>query len=74
MAKKGKGKDYFGLPWIVSVILCLFLGPILGIIQRIMDGKIIAALLRFLLGWNIIWVIDFIMILFTGRIWRLINA
>lgn len=68
------GKDYFGLNRVVSVILCLFLGPILGIIQRIMDGKIIAALVRLLLGWNIIWVVDFIMLLFKGHIWRLINA
>ena len=68
------GKDYFGLNRVVSVILCLFLGPILGIIQRIMDGKIVAALVRLLLGWNLIWVVDFIMLLFKGHIWRLINA
>ena len=68
------GKDYFGLNRVVSVILCLFLGPILGIIQRIMDGKIVAALVRLLLGWNLIWVVDFIMLLFKGHIWRVINA
>ncbi len=73
MAKKG-GKDYFGLPRIVSVILCIFLGPILGIIQRIMDGKIVAALVRFLLGWNLIWVVDFILLIVKGKIWRVINA
>ena len=73
MAKKG-GKDYFGLPRIVSVILCLFLGPVLGIIQRIMDGKIVAALLRLLLGWNLIWVVDFILLIVKGKIWRVINC
>ena len=29
-----KGKDYFGLGRVVSIILCLFLGPIMGIIAR----------------------------------------
>ncbi|MCQ2611120.1 MAG: hypothetical protein MJ169_05170 [Treponema sp.] len=71
MAKKSK--DYFGLGWLVSVILCLFLGPILGIVTRLMEGKIVAALLRLLLGWNIIWLIDLIMMIMKGQIWRLLK-
>ena len=70
---KTSGRDYFGLSRIVSIILCLFFGPILGIVQCIMVGKIVAALLRFLLGWNIIWVIDFILMLFKGSILRVVN-
>ena len=69
MAKKGK--DYFGLPRIVSIILCFFLGPILGIIQRIMDGNIVAAILRLLFGWNLVWLIDFILMIVKGSILRL---
>lgn len=69
MAKKGK--DYFGLPRIVSIILCFFLGPILGIVQRIMDGNILAAILRLLFGWNLVWLIDFILMIVKGSILRL---
>jgi hypothetical protein len=69
MAKKGK--DYFGLPRIISIILCFFLGPILGIIQRIMDGNILAAILRLLFGWNLVWLIDFILMIVKGSILRL---
>lgn len=65
------GKDYLGLPWIVSVILCLFLGPIMGIIQRACDGKWLAVILRLLFGWNIVWLIDFILILVKKHIWKL---
>lgn len=72
MAKKGK--DYFGLPWIVSVILALFLGPIMGIITRLSEGKIVATILRLLFGWNIVWLIDFILILLGKPILRLINC
>ena len=71
MAKKGK--DYFGITWIVSVILCFFLGPIMGIITRFSEGKIVAGILRFFFGWNIVWLIDFLLILFTGKILRVVN-
>jgi len=72
MAKHAK--DYFGLPWLVSVILCIFLGPLMGILARFSEGKIVAGLLRLFLGWNIIWVIDFILVLFTGKILRVVNC
>jgi hypothetical protein len=72
MAKKGK--DYFGLPWIISVILAFFIGPVMGILARFSEGKIIAGLLRLFFGWNIVWVLDFILILFTGKILRVINC
>jgi hypothetical protein len=72
MAKKGK--DYFGISWIVSVILCFFLGPILGIVARFSEKKYVAGLLRFFFGWNIVWLIDFLLILFTGRILRVVNC
>ena len=51
-----KGKDYFGLPYLVSVILAIIpvTSALLGIITRLSEGKIVAALLRLFLGWNII--------------------
>ena len=71
MAKSSK--DYFGIPWLVSVILCIFLGPLMGILVRFSEGKIVAGLLRLFFGWNIIWLIDFILILFTKKILRVVN-
>ena len=72
MAKKGK--DYFGLGRVVSIILCLFLGPIMGIIARFSEGKIVAGILRLLFGWNILWLIDFILIIVKGSILRVLNC
>lgn len=71
MAKKGK--DYFGLPWIVSVLLALFLGPIMGILTRLSEGKIVATILRLFFGWNLVWLIDFILVLLKKPILRLVN-
>ena len=72
MAKKSK--DYFGLPWIVSVLLAFFLGPLMGILTRISEKKFVAAIVRLFLGWNILWLIDFILILIGKPILRLINC
>ena len=74
MAKKGKSKDYFGLPWLVSVILALCLGPIMGILTRFSEGKIIAGILRLFFGWNLVWLIDFILVLFGKPILRIVNC
>lgn len=70
---KGK-KDYFGLGRVVSILLCLFLGPIMGIVARFSEGKIIAGILRLFFGWNVLWVIDFILIVLNGSILRVINC
>ena len=72
MAKSSN--DYFGIPWLVSVILCIVLGPLMGILARFGEGKIVAGLLRLFLGWNIIWLLDFLCILFTGKILRIVNC
>ena len=54
--------DYFGLHRIVSIILCLF--PltcwILGVLTRIKEAKYIAAIVRFILGNNLLWIGDII--------------
>lgn len=74
MAKTGK--DYFGLSRIVSLILAIIpiTALIMGIATRLTEGKIVAALVRILVGWNIIWIVDLVLMILNGRIWRLINC
>jgi hypothetical protein len=73
MAKKSSGgsKAYFGLklPWLVNVILSIFLGWFLGIFQRLVRGKLLLAILNiFLLP--LFWILDIIsMILFKDIKW-----
>lgn len=43
-----------------------------GFITRILDGKILAAILRLVLGWNIIWLIDLILMIVSKHILRII--
>lgn len=74
MAKSSK--DYFGLSRIVSLILAIIpvTAFVCGVVTRIVEGKIVAGLLRLLLGWNIIWLIDLILMIVNGRILRLLNV
>lgn len=73
MAKSSK--DYFGLGRLVSIILAIIpvTAWICGVITRITEGKIVAGILRLFLGFWIIWVIDLVMMIVKGRIWRLLN-
>ena len=70
-----KKKDYFGLGRVLSIILAIIpvTAFILGIVTRFQEKKFVAAILRLVLGWNIIWVLDLILMIFTGKILRLIN-
>ncbi len=72
MAKKS---DYFGLGYIVSVILAIIpiTSMICGAVTRILEGKIVAGILRIVLGWNIIWIVDLILMIISKHILRLIN-
>ena len=72
MAKKN---DYFGLSRLVSIILAIIpiTAFICGAVIRIMEGKIVAGLLRILLGWNIIWIVDLVLMIVSGHILRLLN-
>ena len=74
MAKK-KAADYFGLGYLVSVILAIIpiTSLILGVVTRIKEGKIVAGILRILLGWNIIWICDLILMIAKKRILRVLN-
>lgn len=76
MAKsKGKAKkDYFGLPYIVSVILAIIpvTAWLLGAITRLSEGKILAGIIR-LLGLGIIlWIVDLILMIISKHILRLL--
>ena len=71
MAKKG---DYFGLSYIVSVILAIIpvTSWICGFITRFSEGKIVAGLIRLIFGWNIIWILDLIFMIVSKHIFRLL--
>ena len=71
----GRKGDYFGLSYIVSLILAIIpiTSWVLGWLTRFSEGKIVAGVLRLLLGWNIIWILDIICMLFNKSILRLLN-
>lgn len=72
MAKKS---DYLGLSYLVSVILAIIpvTAWVLGIITRIQDGKLVAAILRIPLG-AILWIPDMILMIVSKHILRLLNV
>jgi hypothetical protein len=55
-------KAYFGLNWIVSLILCFFFGWLLGVIVRFQRDKILLAILN-IPFFPVFWIIDFISLL-----------
>ena len=68
--------DYFGLDKIISIILAIipFTAWICGIITRAKEGAIVAVILRIFLGCWIVWIVDLILMIMNGSIWRLINS
>lgn len=70
-----KSKDYFGLGKLVSIILAIipFTAWICGIITRFKEGKTVAGIIRIFGGW-LVWVVDLILMIFKGHIWRLLNV
>lgn len=73
MAKSSR--DYFGLDRIVSLILAIIpvTAWICGAITRFTEGKIVAGLIRLVFGFTIVWIIDLVLMILNGRIWRLLN-
>lgn len=67
-------RDYFGLGYIVSVILAIIpvTSWILGFMTRFLEGKIIAGIVRIFFGFNIIWICDIISMILRKKILRLI--
>lgn len=73
MATKNVGKDYFGLNYVLSLILCIIpvTSFILGVVTRFMEGKWVFGLLRILFGWNIIWILDIVFMIMKRQIFRI---
>lgn len=71
MARKG---DYFGLSWIVSLILAIIpvTSWILGALTRFQEGKIVAGLIRLIFGFNIVWICDLILMIVSKHILRIL--
>ncbi|MBQ2804960.1 MAG: hypothetical protein IJF10_03680 [Clostridia bacterium] len=72
MAKKS---DYFGLDRIISIILAIIpiTSAVCGVITRIKEGAILAGILRIVLGWNIIYIADIVLMILKGRILRILK-
>ncbi|MBR4123992.1 MAG: hypothetical protein IKR12_00280 [Clostridia bacterium] len=71
---KASSKDYFGLSWIVSLILAIIpvTAWICGMVTRFQEGKIVAGIIRIFGGW-LIWILDLIFMLTHHSICRLLN-
>ena len=74
MAKRKS--DYFGLSYIASLILAIIpvTSWILGAITRFSEGKIVAGLRRLIFGFNIVWIVDLVLMIVKKSIWRLLNC
>ena len=68
--------DYFGLGYLVSIIIAIIpiTSWVCGIITRIQEGKIVAAIIRILLGFNIVWILDLIFMIVGKHIFRILNV
>ena len=71
-----KQSDYFGLSYVVSLILAIIpvTSWLCGAITRFQEGKIVAGILRLVLGWNIIYIADLILMIAQKHILRVVNA
>ena len=71
-----KKSDYFGLGYLISVILAIIpvTAWLLGALTRFKEGKIIAGLIRLIFGFNIVWLLDLICMIVSKHILRLLNC
>lgn len=67
--------DYFGLSWLVSLILAIIpiTAWVCGVVTRIQEGKIVAGIIRIFLGGWILWVADLVCMILNKKIFRLLN-
>ena len=75
MAKKS-AKDYFGLDWIVSLILAIIpvTSWLCGAITRFQEGKLVAGIIRLVFGFTIVWLLDLVFMIMNHSICRLLNV
>ena len=73
MAKKS---DYFGLSYLISVILAIIpvTSWICGFVTRFKEGKLVAGIIRLIFGFTIVWVLDLIFMIMNKKICRLLNV
>ncbi len=68
-------KDYLEFSPLVSLILAII--PItswaLGIVTRFQEKKYVAAIVRIFVGFNIIWLLDLVMMVLHGHIFRILD-
>lgn len=71
MAKKS---DYFGLGYLVSVILAIIpvTSWICGFVTRFLEGKIVAGIIRLIFGFTIVWILDLIFMILSKHIFRIL--
>lgn len=69
------GSDYFGLSYIVSLILAIIpvTSWVCGFVTRFQEGKIVAGVIRIFFGW-IIWIPDLVFMIIQKHIFRLLNV
>lgn len=72
MAKKS---DYFGLSYLVSVILAIIpvTSWICGFVTRFLEGKFVAAIIRLVFGFTIVWILDLIFMILSKHILRILS-
>ena len=72
MAKK---VDYFGLGYWVSLVLAIIpvTSWLFGVLTRFAEGRPVAALIRLVLGFNVLWILDLIFMFLGQRIFRCLN-
>ncbi len=68
--------DYFGLDYIVSLILAIIpvTSWICGALTRFKEGKIVAGIIRLVFGFNIVWLCDLVLMIVSKHILRLLNV
>ena len=71
-------RDYFGIHRIVSLVLLIFplTAWVLGVATRLSEKKYVAAIVRIIIGWNILWICDIISSVINGcrvKVCRFIN-
>ena len=76
METKNYSKDYFGLSYVVSLILAIIpvTSWICGAVERFTEGKIVAGLLRLVFGFTIVWIADLVLMIVNRHILRLLNV
>ena len=73
--KKTKKSDYFGLDYVISVILAIIpvTAWLCGALTRFKEGKLVAGIIRLLGVGVVLWVVDLVLMVTQKHILRLLN-